>query len=312
MLKDAAEKAYKARLALAPPSTFRSKAAYFLEHVRKHDRVWFCTGRDVAEHAGIELCGVEILPQHDDVVVEVLPAVEVFGIVRYADRLAGGEHHGGGGRHVLEFIGDDVAIPGETPECDPVRIVCHCLPANHLKRAGVPLGRVYVAHVTKPGCGERHHSPAMRSGPCAFTTRLVTRRHVRRIGGPSGTDATTFAGSGASKISSGRAAGTGREGLGGGVLVEGRAASARSAASLFSAASRSESSSASLNIWLAFSLISEASIVREQSAFKPIQDRLRGASESLRDEAMELARLAERAGRKPRENCRRAPPAAAR
>jgi len=22
----------------------------FLEHVRKHDRVWFCTGRDVAEH----------------------------------------------------------------------------------------------------------------------------------------------------------------------------------------------------------------------------------------------------------------------
>ena len=30
--KDAAEKAYGARLALAPPSTFRSKAAYFLEH----------------------------------------------------------------------------------------------------------------------------------------------------------------------------------------------------------------------------------------------------------------------------------------
>jgi hypothetical protein len=22
----------------------------FLEHVRKHDRVWFCTGRDIAEH----------------------------------------------------------------------------------------------------------------------------------------------------------------------------------------------------------------------------------------------------------------------
>ena len=22
----------------------------FLEHARKHDRVWFCTGRDVAEH----------------------------------------------------------------------------------------------------------------------------------------------------------------------------------------------------------------------------------------------------------------------
>jgi len=34
--KDAAEKAYKARLALAPPSTFRSKAAYFLEHVRNY------------------------------------------------------------------------------------------------------------------------------------------------------------------------------------------------------------------------------------------------------------------------------------
>jgi len=32
--KDAAESAYKARLVLAPPSTFRSKAAYFLEHVR--------------------------------------------------------------------------------------------------------------------------------------------------------------------------------------------------------------------------------------------------------------------------------------
>jgi penicillin-binding protein 1A len=32
--KDAAEKAYKARLALAPPSTFRSEAAYFLEYVR--------------------------------------------------------------------------------------------------------------------------------------------------------------------------------------------------------------------------------------------------------------------------------------
>ncbi|MFA5808069.1 MAG: PBP1A family penicillin-binding protein, partial [bacterium] len=32
--KDAAERAYGARLALAPPSTFRSKAAYFLEHVR--------------------------------------------------------------------------------------------------------------------------------------------------------------------------------------------------------------------------------------------------------------------------------------
>jgi penicillin-binding protein 1A len=34
--KNAAEKAYEARLALAPPSTFRSKAAYFLEHVRNY------------------------------------------------------------------------------------------------------------------------------------------------------------------------------------------------------------------------------------------------------------------------------------
>jgi penicillin-binding protein 1A len=34
--KDAAEKANKARLVLAPPSTFRSKAAYFLEHVRNY------------------------------------------------------------------------------------------------------------------------------------------------------------------------------------------------------------------------------------------------------------------------------------
>jgi len=34
--KDAAERAYKARLALAPPSTFRSKAAYFLEYVRNY------------------------------------------------------------------------------------------------------------------------------------------------------------------------------------------------------------------------------------------------------------------------------------
>jgi penicillin-binding protein 1A len=34
--KDAAERAYVARLALAPPSTFRSKAAYFLEHVRNY------------------------------------------------------------------------------------------------------------------------------------------------------------------------------------------------------------------------------------------------------------------------------------
>lgn len=34
--KDAAERAYKARIALAAPSTFRSKAAYFLEHVRSY------------------------------------------------------------------------------------------------------------------------------------------------------------------------------------------------------------------------------------------------------------------------------------
>jgi penicillin-binding protein 1A len=34
--KEAAEKAYKARLVLAPPSTFRSKAAYFLEYVRTY------------------------------------------------------------------------------------------------------------------------------------------------------------------------------------------------------------------------------------------------------------------------------------
>ncbi|MBP2678691.1 MAG: multimodular transpeptidase-transglycosylase, partial [Deltaproteobacteria bacterium] len=34
--KQAAERAYNARLALAPPSTFRSKAAYFLEYVRNH------------------------------------------------------------------------------------------------------------------------------------------------------------------------------------------------------------------------------------------------------------------------------------
>ena len=34
--KVAAERAYGARLALAPPSTFRSKAAYFLEHVRNY------------------------------------------------------------------------------------------------------------------------------------------------------------------------------------------------------------------------------------------------------------------------------------
>jgi penicillin-binding protein 1A len=34
--KAAAERAYKARLVLAPPSTFRSKAAYFLEYVRNY------------------------------------------------------------------------------------------------------------------------------------------------------------------------------------------------------------------------------------------------------------------------------------
>ena len=34
--KAVAEKAYEARLALAPPSTFRSKAAYFLEYVRNY------------------------------------------------------------------------------------------------------------------------------------------------------------------------------------------------------------------------------------------------------------------------------------
>ena len=34
--KDAAERAYEARLALAPPSTFRSEAAYFLENVRNY------------------------------------------------------------------------------------------------------------------------------------------------------------------------------------------------------------------------------------------------------------------------------------
>ena len=34
--KKAAEKAYKARLVLAPPSTFRSEAAYFLEYVRNY------------------------------------------------------------------------------------------------------------------------------------------------------------------------------------------------------------------------------------------------------------------------------------
>jgi len=34
--KDAAERAYEARLAIAPPSTFRSKAAYFIEYVRNY------------------------------------------------------------------------------------------------------------------------------------------------------------------------------------------------------------------------------------------------------------------------------------
>ncbi len=34
--KGAAEKAYEARLAIAPPSTFRSKAAYFLDYVRNY------------------------------------------------------------------------------------------------------------------------------------------------------------------------------------------------------------------------------------------------------------------------------------
>jgi penicillin-binding protein 1A len=34
--KNVAERAYEARLALAPPSTFRSKAAYFLEYVRNY------------------------------------------------------------------------------------------------------------------------------------------------------------------------------------------------------------------------------------------------------------------------------------
>ncbi len=34
--KETAEKAYKARLVLAPPPTFRSEAAYFLEYVRNH------------------------------------------------------------------------------------------------------------------------------------------------------------------------------------------------------------------------------------------------------------------------------------
>ena len=50
----------------------------------------------------------------------------------------------------------------------------------------------------------RHHSGAMRSGPSAFTTRRVTRRHVKRTGGPSGISASTATGSGLAKRSAGR------------------------------------------------------------------------------------------------------------
>ena len=44
----------------------------------------------------------------------------------------------------------------------------------------------------------------MRSGPSAFTTRRVTRRQVKRAGGPSGISASTSTGSGSAKSRHGR------------------------------------------------------------------------------------------------------------
>ena len=49
-----------------------------------------------------------------------------------------------------------------------------------------------------------HHSGAMRSGPSAFTTRRVTRRQVKRAGGPSGISASTSTGSGSARSRQGR------------------------------------------------------------------------------------------------------------
>ena len=50
----------------------------------------------------------------------------------------------------------------------------------------------------------RHHSGAMRSGPSALTTRRVMRRQVKRVGGPSGTSASTLSGSGSASKRKGR------------------------------------------------------------------------------------------------------------
>ncbi len=76
----------------------------------------------------------------------------------------------------------------------------------------------------------RHHSGAMRSGPCARATRRSTRRQVKRAGGPSGISAMTRMGSGQASRNDGRGAfaATSVPCARGEALSAGRALSARS------------------------------------------------------------------------------------
>ena len=77
-------------------------------------------------------------------------------------------------------------------------------PARPLAQPPSPSRGGMISAAGPPPTKSRHHSGAMRSGPSDLTTRRVTRRQVKRAGGPSGISASTVRGSGVAKRSGGR------------------------------------------------------------------------------------------------------------
>ena len=69
-----------------------------------------------------------------------------------------GEEGGGLGRHILEFIGDDVDGTGKAPECGLVLVRGTGARMHHIERAGVLFGRIYVAAQTERRGGKCEHA----------------------------------------------------------------------------------------------------------------------------------------------------------
>ena len=102
-------------------------------------------------------------------------------------RPAPGEKGGGLGRHVLEFIGDDVDGAGKSSERGLVVIFRAGAGVHHVKRAGIFLRRIDVAAQSQRSRCKREHArqlPAAEYADGRAGFQQMNSAHSRESGGP--------------------------------------------------------------------------------------------------------------------------------